>query len=71
MPETTYNINHVIKPIRESLGLSQQQLADELGVHFLTVSAWERGRQVAPRYVELALCEIERRQILAEKKSVR
>lgn len=45
------------------LELSQAELAAELGVDVGTVSRWERGTQQAPRYVELALCELERRQV--------
>ena len=32
-----------IQKIRKSVGLSQRQLAELLGVHPLTVSKWERG----------------------------
>ena len=50
-----------IKTRREALDLSQKQLADAFGVHVRTVSAWEQGKQRAPEYVELALCELARR----------
>ncbi|MFC1956838.1 helix-turn-helix domain-containing protein [Chloroflexota bacterium] len=33
-----------VKEIRQSLGLTQEQLARELGVSFATVSNWERRR---------------------------
>jgi molybdopterin-binding protein len=32
-----------LKPLRRKLELSQQQLAQLLGVHVMTVSKWERG----------------------------
>ena len=32
-----------IRGLREQLGLTQQQLADELGTRQATVSDWERG----------------------------
>lgn len=61
MTEKFLSINHLIKPLRESLGLKQTELANQLGVNWKTVQAWEANRQAAPRYVELALCELERR----------
>jgi DNA-binding transcriptional regulator YiaG len=33
-----------IKELRNSLGLSQQQFAQKLGVGLMTVSRWERGK---------------------------
>lgn len=46
------------KAIRERAGVSQQRLADELGVHVLTVSRWENGTrhprpEIQGRYAEL------------------
>ena len=32
-----------VKPLREKLGWTQQQLADYLGIDVMTVSRWERG----------------------------
>jgi DNA-binding transcriptional regulator YiaG len=37
------------RAIREQAGLSQQEIARSLGVHELSVNAWETGRKV-PRY---------------------
>lgn len=34
-----------IKRLRLALGLSQAQLAAEVGVHFTLVSSWEAGRR--------------------------
>ena len=39
--EVSMNIANEIKMIRELLGLSQQELADELDVSFQTVNRWE------------------------------
>lgn len=37
------NVSDKIKELRKSANLSQIELADKLGVHFQTVSKWERG----------------------------
>ena len=34
-----------LKRIREELGLTQEELADELGVHRVTVGRWEIGER--------------------------
>lgn len=34
---------HLAKAIREAAGVSQQRLADELGVHRVSVARWELG----------------------------
>jgi DNA-binding transcriptional regulator YiaG len=34
-----------VKRIRESLGLSQREFAERLGVHTITVAKWEAGMQ--------------------------
>jgi transcriptional regulator with XRE-family HTH domain len=34
-----------IRAARESLGLGQQELAERVGVHFMSVSRWELGKQ--------------------------
>ena len=41
------NYRSLIKEIRKQLGLSQEDLARELGVSFATVNRWENG-QVSP-----------------------
>jgi DNA-binding transcriptional regulator YiaG len=52
-----------IKQTRQRLGLTQQQLADELRVHRATVVAWEAGRQPAnPHTIRLALERLAERQ---------
>jgi len=43
-----------ILALRAALGLSQVQFAQLFGVHFMTVSKWERGL-VAPTPYQLAL----------------
>ncbi len=34
-----------VKKLREGLGLTQEQLAHELGVSFATVNRWENGKR--------------------------
>jgi transcriptional regulator with XRE-family HTH domain len=46
----------VVKPselqrIREALGLTQAQLAEEIGVHRVTVAKWEAGDRNIPEPV--------------------
>jgi transcriptional regulator with XRE-family HTH domain len=48
----------VLKGIREMAGVSQQRLADELGVHRVSVARWEIGTrrphgELLGRYLEL------------------
>jgi DNA-binding transcriptional regulator YiaG len=38
------DIPGLVKEVRRSLDLTQEQLAHELGVTFSTVNAWENGR---------------------------
>ena len=42
-------------PVREALGLSQRDLAAELGVTVRTVQAWESGERMPPRIAERAM----------------
>ena len=46
---------------RESLGLTQEQLARELDVAVMTVSRWERGVNPVPHFIGLALEALEAR----------
>lgn len=48
-----------LKALRAKLKWTQQQLADYLQVHKLTVSKWERGTVPIPHMVELALRQAE------------
>jgi DNA-binding transcriptional regulator YiaG len=40
------------KSMRESVGLSKEQMAKELGVFFTTVHRWEIGQRVPKRDIE-------------------
>lgn len=44
-----------IREWRDRMGWSQPRLAEAIGVHPMTVSAWERGTQEPPPYLRLAL----------------
>jgi DNA-binding transcriptional regulator YiaG len=44
-----------LRAARERLELTQQQLADALEVHRVTVSEWESGRALVPQMATLAL----------------
>lgn len=46
---------HDIKDLRERLNLSQQELADKLGVAKDTVSRWEVGKQRASQLAQRQL----------------
>jgi transcriptional regulator with XRE-family HTH domain len=50
-----------LKRRRESLGLTQDELAERLGVETDTLSAWERGdgRPEADRMLELAMDQLD------------
>jgi transcriptional regulator with XRE-family HTH domain len=55
--EMTQGLGVKIRKARKDAGLSQSQLAGQIGAHFTSVSDWERGRNVpSTRYV-LALAE--------------
>jgi len=40
-----------LKRIRETLGLTQEEFADEIGVHRVTVAKWEAGDRNIPEPV--------------------
>lgn len=50
-----------MKRRREALGLTQAQLARELGLDSITVSRYERGVSPIPKTVELAFQMVELR----------
>ncbi|HEX2174213.1 MAG TPA: helix-turn-helix transcriptional regulator [Dehalococcoidia bacterium] len=55
-----------LKRWRESHGLTQQQLADEVGVTWVTIARWEAGSRSPNKFtlplLEKAIARIERRQ---------
>lgn len=63
MNDSNNNKDHLsirIKSIRQQLGLSQEELAQKLGVSFTSVNRWENGQtkpsKLARRQIE-ALCK--------------
>lgn len=50
-----------LKRRRKALGYSQQELAEALGVHVMTLSKWERDVLEVPLYINLALEALEGR----------
>jgi DNA-binding transcriptional regulator YiaG len=73
MPQTKYSdINNLIHELRQRLGLTQEQLAHQLGVTYLTVNRWEnrhaKPSPIAMKLIELKLKEMgERGQDLLER----
>ena len=57
-----------LKKRREALGMTQEQLAEALTVHAMTVSRWERGERSIPSHLPLALETIEREHKKGKKK---
>jgi DNA-binding transcriptional regulator YiaG len=49
-----------VRAWRKARSLSQQKLADLLGVRWLTVQRWEAGTSGIPPYLHLALKQLER-----------
>lgn len=48
-----------LKTRREALEMTQEQLANALSVHVMTVSRWERGERAIPPHLPLALKTVE------------
>ncbi len=46
--------------LRERLELTQQQLAEKLGVDRVTIARWETGTRAIPVFLGLALQTVER-----------
>jgi len=60
-----------LKRIREALGLTQEQLADEVGVHRVTVAKWEAGDRGIPEPVARLVTRIQADRRQLEKDLVR
>lgn len=42
------HISEVVKRVREDKGLTQEQLAEKIKVHFTTVNRWEKNKRSIP-----------------------
>ena len=55
-------VGQLIKELRQLLDLTQEELANDLGVSFCTISRWERGiaspSPVASKLIEIKLTEL-------------
>ena len=50
----------LVKSMRERMGLTQEQFAQEIGVTFSTVNQWENGHRRPQPYLFRRLLEMER-----------
>ncbi|BBA33698.1 helix-turn-helix domain-containing protein [Methylocaldum marinum] len=46
MAKAPENFAEIVKEVRQQLGLSQEELAHELGVSFSTINRWENRKTV-------------------------
>jgi putative transcriptional regulator len=46
MSRAPENFAEMVKEVRQQLGLSQEELAHELGVSFTTINRWENAKTV-------------------------
>ncbi|MBD3391230.1 MAG: helix-turn-helix domain-containing protein [Chitinivibrionales bacterium] len=46
MMKETRAFPKLVKQVRNKLGLSQEELAHELGVSFATINRWENGKTI-------------------------
>jgi transcriptional regulator with XRE-family HTH domain len=53
-----HDISALIKDLRRHLGLTQEQLAQELGVTFSTVNQWENGHRRPQPFLRKRLLEM-------------
>jgi len=44
MPKDAPDFSFIVKEVRRQLGLSQEALAQELGVSYATIHRWENGK---------------------------
>lgn len=52
------DIPALVKTLREGMGLTQEQLAREIGVAFATVNSWENGRRAPLPFLLKKLIEM-------------
>ena len=61
------NFPELVKEVRRQLGLSQEELAHELGVSFATVNRWENGKTKPSKMAKTVWKQFCQRQIEEEK----
>ena len=57
------NFPELVKEVRRQLGLSQEELAHELGVSFATVNRWENGKTMPSKMARTVWKQFCQRQI--------
>ncbi|RLB14972.1 MAG: transcriptional regulator [Deltaproteobacteria bacterium] len=57
------NFPELVKEVRRKLGLSQEELAHELGVSFATVNRWENGKTMPSKMARTVWKQFCQRQI--------
>ena len=63
MNRKTDNFPKLVKEVRRKLGLSQEDLAHELGVSFATVNRWENGKTMPSKMARTVWKQFCKRQI--------
>lgn len=48
----------LVRELRDRLGLTQEQLAREIGVSFSTINMWENGKRVPQPFLRRRLVEM-------------
>ena len=59
-----------IAELRRNMGLSQVEFGRLFGVHFMTVSKWERGKNLTPSPYQVALMQEFQRAVEARRAQV-
>jgi DNA-binding transcriptional regulator YiaG len=70
MSRETDNFPELVKEVRRQLGLSQEELARELGVSFATVNRWENGKTTPSKMAQTVWRQFCQRQIAEGKLDV-
>jgi len=70
MSRETDNFPELVKEVRRQLGLSQEELARELGVSFATVNRWENSKTTPSKMAQTVWQQFYQRQIAEGKLDV-
>jgi DNA-binding transcriptional regulator YiaG len=70
MSRETDNFPELVKEVRRQLGLSQEELARELGVSFATVNRWENSKTTPSKMAQTVWRQFCQRQIAEGKLDV-